>query len=95
MNHDEIWNAIDSFATEHRMSCSGLAKTGGLNPTTFSYSKRWSKYGQERWPSMQSISKILTATDKEFADFVKFIKKENEGKETEEKEIEKDSNVRT
>jgi len=79
MNHSEIWGAIDSFAMEHRMSCSGLARRGGLNPTTFSQSKRWSKYGQERWPSMQSISKILSATGAEFNDFAKHLKKEGQG----------------
>ena len=59
MTHEDIWRAIEKFATEHNMSCSGLAKCSGLDPTTFNKSKRWSKEGQPRWPSTNSISKIL------------------------------------
>ena len=50
MTHSDIWGAIDSFAYSHKMSCSGLAKRSGLDPTIFNKSKRWSKYGQPRWP---------------------------------------------
>jgi len=75
MNHSEIWGAIEAFATAHKMSCSGLAKVGGLDPTAFNRSKRWSKYGQERWPSVQSIAKILAATGEDFHEFAKYVKK--------------------
>ena len=54
MTHDDVWRAIERFATEHGMSCSGLAKCSGLDPTTFNRSKRWSKEGQPRWPSIQA-----------------------------------------
>lgn len=73
MTHKDIWNAIDCFATEHNMSCSGLAKRSGLDPTTFNKSKRWSKYGQPRWPSTSSISKILSSTGANIDDFVKYM----------------------
>jgi phage repressor protein C with HTH and peptisase S24 domain len=75
MTHNEIWTAIESFARDRNMSCSGLAKFGGLDPTTFNRSKRWSRYGQERWPSMQSISKILSATGADIEDLMKYLKK--------------------
>ena len=75
MTHDDIWNAIEKFAEENKMSCSGLAKSGGLDPTTFNRSKRWSKFGQPRWPSMNSIAKILIATGSDIDDFVKFLRK--------------------
>lgn len=71
MTHSDIWGAIDSFAYSHKMSCSGLAKRSGLDPTTFNKSKRWSKYGQPRWPSTNSIAKILEATESSIYDFVK------------------------
>ena len=58
MTHTDVWNAIDTFANAHNISCSKLAKMGGLDPTTFNKSKRWSKYGQPRWPSTSSIAKI-------------------------------------
>ena len=76
MTHQDVWQAIDNFAVQHQMSCSGLAKFSGLDATTFNKSKRWSKYGQPRWPSTNSIAKKLN-TDKNDAigktidDFVK------------------------
>ena len=73
MTHDDVWRAIERFATEHGMSCSGLAKCSGLDPTTFNKSKRWSKEGQPRWPSTNSISKILSSTGAKIQDFTKFI----------------------
>jgi phage repressor protein C with HTH and peptisase S24 domain len=74
MTHDNIWEAIERFAIEHGMSCSGLAKTSGLDPTTFNKSKRYSKEGQPRWPSTLSISKILSSTGSDMGEFTKFIK---------------------
>lgn len=73
MTHDDVWRAIERFATEHGMSCSGLARCSGLDPTTFNKSKRWSKEGQPRWPSTNSISKILSSTGAKIQDFTKFI----------------------
>jgi phage repressor protein C with HTH and peptisase S24 domain len=73
MTHDNIWDAIEQFAAARQLSCSGLAKKGGLDPTTFNKSKRWSKFGQPRWPSMGSIAKILAATNSDIEDFTKFM----------------------
>jgi len=75
MNHSEIWGAIDSFADAHKLSSSGLARIGGLDPTTFNHSKRWSKCGKQHWPSTQSIAKVLNAMGSDFDDFAKYIKK--------------------
>ena len=68
MTHEDIWKAIESFASEHKMSCSGLAKCSGLDPTTFNRSKRWSKEGKPRWPS----------TGANINDFAKFIPQDGE-----------------
>ena len=73
MTHQDIWQAIDEFAFRQNMSCSGLARFCGLDPTTFNKSKRWSKYGQPRWPTTGSIAKILNSTGKTLDDFVKCI----------------------
>ena len=80
MNHYQIWHAIELFAREHGLSCSGLAKLSGLDPTTFNKSKRFSKYEQPRWPSTSSISKILAATGAKPCDFFKFINNDNNTK---------------
>ena len=73
MNHYQIWHAIELFAQDHGMSCSGLAKRSGLDPTTFNKSKRASVFGQPRWPSTETISKILNATNSAPQDFFKYI----------------------
>ena len=73
MTHEDVWRAIERFANEHGMSCSGLAKCSGLDPTTVNKSKRWSKEGQPRWPSTNSISKILSSTGASIEDFTKYI----------------------
>src|SRR5487761_2128052 len=62
LTHSQIWAAIDSLAARHDMSPSGLARKAGLDPTTFNKSKRKSPDGRLRWPSTESIAKILDAT---------------------------------
>lgn len=76
MTHNQIWHAIDMFARERGLSCSGLARKCGLDPTTFNKSKRLSVFGQERWPTMASIAKVLNATNSKPADLFKFIQGE-------------------
>jgi phage repressor protein C with HTH and peptisase S24 domain len=55
------------------MSASGLAKRAGLDPTTFNKSKRVSPDGKQRWPSTESLAKVLSATGSTLADFVNMI----------------------
>ncbi|HEV7371347.1 helix-turn-helix transcriptional regulator [Arenibaculum sp.] len=70
LKHADIWRAIDRLAQTHGLSASGLARKAGLDPTTFNRSKRTSTDGKLRWPSTESIAKILEATGSSFADFV-------------------------
>ena len=62
MKHDEIWRALDTLAAESGLSASGLAKAAGLDPTTFNPSKRTMPDGRARWPSTESLAKVLNAT---------------------------------
>ncbi len=62
MKHEDIWRALDTLAAEYGLSASGLAKRSGLDPTTFNPSKRRMPDGRARWPSTESISKVLDAT---------------------------------
>ena len=62
MKHEDIWRALDTLAAETGLSASGLAKRSGLDPTTFNLSKRRMPDGRARWPSTESISKVLDAT---------------------------------
>ncbi len=73
LTHAEIWRAIDTLAREHELSPSGLAKRAGLDPTTFNKSKRITREGKARWPSTESISKILRATDASINEFVGYL----------------------
>jgi phage repressor protein C with HTH and peptisase S24 domain len=62
MRHDDIWRALDTLAAENGLSASGLAKKAGLDPTTFNPSKRRMPDGRARWPSTESVAKVLEAT---------------------------------
>lgn len=67
--HEEVWSAIDALAERNGLSPSGLARRSGLDPTTFNKSKRFAPDGRPRWPSTESIAKILAATDTSVQDF--------------------------
>ncbi|MCZ4344450.1 helix-turn-helix transcriptional regulator [Devosia sp. J2-20] len=70
LSHRAIWDGIDALARRHGHSVSALAKLAGLDATAFNVSKRVSKDGRERWPSTESISKILEATGESFDTFL-------------------------
>lgn len=72
LRHSNIWHAIDRLARERGLSASGLARLGGLDPTTFNKSKRVSRDGKPRWPSTESISKILDATGASLDEFLSY-----------------------
>jgi phage repressor protein C with HTH and peptisase S24 domain len=69
-SHDRIWAAIDALAERHRLSPSGLARRAGLDPTSFNKSKRRGTDGRQRWPSTESISKVLDATGATIDEFI-------------------------
>jgi phage repressor protein C with HTH and peptisase S24 domain len=73
LTHKQIWTAIDALAARYGMSPSGLAKAAGLDPTTFNKSKRGAANGKLRWPSTESVSKILAATGASLDDFVALV----------------------
>src|SRR6202048_5544059 len=73
LTHDQIWTALDRLAERAGLSPSGLAKKSGLDPTTFNKSKRVTSDGRERWPSTESVSKALAATNVGIDTFVRFI----------------------
>ena len=70
LSHDRIWAAIDDVAKRYNLTTSGLARRAGLDPTTFNPSKRTGPDGRERWPSTESVSKILKATGMTVAEFM-------------------------
>ena len=73
LTHEHIWTALDRLAERAGLSPSGLAKRSGLDPTTFNKSKRVTPDGRERWPSTESVSKALAATNSSIDTFVQLI----------------------
>ncbi len=73
MRHRDVWQAIDRLASEYGMSPSGLARKSGLDPTTFNKSKRVGVNGKQRWPSTESVSKVLRATGATLDEFLSYV----------------------
>jgi phage repressor protein C with HTH and peptisase S24 domain len=73
-NHDNVWAAIDALAARHRLSASGLARRAGLDPTSFNRSKRVAPDGRPRWPSTESIAKVLAATGESLEAFAALVR---------------------
>jgi phage repressor protein C with HTH and peptisase S24 domain len=73
MTHDDIWRALDALAAENGLSASGLARKAGLDATAFNPSKRIGADGRARWPSTESVAKVLSATGAGFSDFAALV----------------------
>ncbi len=77
LSHDRIWSAIDALAERNKLSASGLARRSGLDPTSFNKSKRKANDGRSRWPSTESISKVLQATGTSLNEFLGLVEGES------------------
>lgn len=73
LQHGNIWSAIDRLARERGLTASALARRAGLDPTTFNRSKRISRDGKPRWPSTESLAKVLEATNASLSEFVSYL----------------------
>ena len=73
LKHADIWAAIDALARGHGLTASALARKAGLDPTTFNKSKRITREGKARWPSTESVAKVLEATGTSMTEFVSYI----------------------
>ncbi len=73
LKHADVWKAIDRLAREYGFSASGLARQSGLDPTTFNKSKRVTREGKLRWPSTESVAKVLAATGASLSEFVSYV----------------------
>jgi len=72
LTHGQVWTAIDRLADRYGLSASGLARKAGLDATSFNRSKRVSPDGRQRWPSTESIAKVLAATGASLHEFMAF-----------------------
>ena len=73
LSHDRVWAAIDALAERYSLSASGLAKRAGLDSTAFNKSKRLSSDGRPRWPSTESLAKIIEATNSSLDEFFALV----------------------
>ncbi|WP_404295342.1 hypothetical protein ACD578_28010 (plasmid) [Microvirga sp. RSM25] len=81
--HNQIWAAFDAIADSQGISVSALAKSAGLDATSFNLSKRISREGRARWPSSESLAKVLKAANldlRALADIIGSIPDEEAGK---------------
>lgn len=71
LSHARLWKALDNLARQQGLSPSGLARRAGLDPTTFNPSKRFGpgEPPRPRWPSTESLTRILETTGVSLADF--------------------------
>ena len=83
LSHSQIWGAIDALALQFGTTPSGLARKAGLDPTSFNKSKRISSEtpSRARWPSTESVAKLLEATGVSFSEFARLV--EGEGVDAE------------
>lgn len=72
-SHERVWAAIDQLAETHDLTPSGLAKRAGLDSTTFNKSKRFAADGRARWPSTESLAKVIEATGANFQEFITMV----------------------
>ena len=84
LSHEQVWAAIDALAMRNGLSPSGLARRAGLDPTTFNPSKRVATDGRPRWPSTESLAKILEATGEPLNAFVATMRPEASDRSEEE-----------
>jgi phage repressor protein C with HTH and peptisase S24 domain len=72
-SHKQVWGAIDTVAERYGFSASGLAKKSGLDPTSFNPSKRNGPDGRPRWPTMESIARVLNASGASVEEFMDLL----------------------
>ena len=71
MKYEQVWSAVDNLAKAQGLSPSGLAKKAGLDATTFNKSKRIRTDGKKRWPSLDSLNKVIEVSNITFENFIK------------------------
>ena len=71
LSHAQIWTAIDRLARREGLSASALARRAGLDATSFNPSKRFGpgEPPRPRWPSTESLTRILAVTGLTLGDF--------------------------
>ena len=73
IDHNKIWKSIDKIAYINGISVSALAKKAGLDSTAFNKSKRMYPCGKCRWPSTESVCKVLKVMNLDWGKFCQYM----------------------
>ena len=76
LSHGQLWKAIDGLARREGISASALARRAGLDATSFNPSKRFGPGDppRPRWPSTESLTRILNATGLSLGEFAELAR---------------------
>ncbi len=77
--HEDVWRAIDMLARKNNLSTSALARKAGLDATSFNRSKRITPRGRPRWPSSESLAKVLACTNTPLEEFTALMRSGTRG----------------
>ncbi|MDF1748397.1 MAG: S24 family peptidase [Alphaproteobacteria bacterium] len=73
MKQEDIWLGIDHLADQVGVSPARLARMAGLDQAVFSAGRRRKPDGELRWPSMESLAKVLQVSNVSLGDFVNYM----------------------
>jgi CheY-like chemotaxis protein len=73
--HQQVWDAIEALARARGWSLSRLAVRAGLDPTALNRSKRAGFDGKPRWPSTETLAKLLSATETTLGEFCRVVER--------------------
>ena len=73
MKQEDVWRGIDRLADEIGVTPARLARMAGLDQAVFSAGRRRRPEGGLRWPSMDSLAKVLDVADISIGDFVNYM----------------------
>jgi transposase-like protein len=72
-SHEAVWQTIDLLALQNGLSPSGLARKAGMDATSLNKSKRVAPDGRERWPSTETLSKLLACVEMDLLAFAQLM----------------------
>jgi CheY-like chemotaxis protein len=72
-SQQEIWDGIEQLARRKGCSLSRFSILAGLDPTALNRSKRFGPDLKPRWPSTETLSKLLTASQTTLTQFCEIL----------------------
>jgi len=71
--HRAVWAAIDTLGRRRKLSLPKLALSAGLDQTALNPSKRKEPDGKPRWPSTETLQKVLRACGTSLSEFSELV----------------------